>query len=235
MTYETHDITAQSIFNQLQATPRADGFGKLILIGSAHSGSGTSYAARAIALAGAAHFKPLGQRVLLLDYDLYKQTQLQSVMETGAVNGPYDASFGVRPFWQIRAGVNQDSPELPAASYGSLYLQDITGLAVTVFRWDQIGANQSVNIISSPEYWAALRQNFAMVIIDGPALDRTNMSAALYPEMDHIAIAARPQIANSPQTLQMAQDIQAHSLHSGAHLGGNFSGLILNDAVNGKA
>lgn len=233
MTFETHDITAQSIFNQLRAGPRADvtnaDTGQLILMSSAHSGAGTSYAARAIALAAAAHFMPLGQRVLLLDYDLYKQTQLQALMQMGVVNGPYDASFGVTPFWQIRAGLHQDSPELPAASYASLYLVEARALAVTAFRWDQIGANQSVNIISSPDYWAALRQNFGMIIIDAPALDRSNMCTALYPHMDNVAITARPENANSPQTLQMAQDIQTYNPNST----GVFSGLILNNTLHG--
>jgi len=229
VTQQSNDITAQSIFNHLRVSQRTGEAVQLILIGSAHSGSGTSYAARALALAAAAHFQPLGQRVLLLDYDLYKQGQLQALMGSGAVRGPYDASFGTMPFWQIRAGVNQDSPEMPAASYASLYIQDRTALAVTAFRWDQIGANQSVNIISATDYWARLRQNFAMVIIDSPALDRTNMAAMLYPEMDNIAIVAGPQTANSSQTLQMAQDIQSGN----SHQGGYFSGLILNDAANG--
>lgn len=213
--------TAHAIFNQLQNPPRADEAGKLVLIGSAYSGSGTSFIARSVALAAAAHYAPLGQRVLLLDYDLYKQSQLQALMQTGTVNGPYDVSFGAVPFWQVRAGILEDSPELPAAAYASLYLQDQSNLAVSVFRWDQIGTNQSVKVVPAPDYWMALRRSFAMVIIDGPALDRTNMSAALYPQVDTTAIIANAQNTGSPQTLQMAQDVQ--------RFGGHFSGLILND------
>jgi len=220
-----NDSTAQAIFHQLQTLSQTDGFGQRVLLSSAHSASGTSFVARSIAMAAAAHYTPLGQRVLLLDYDIYKQSQLEAVMQMGPVNGPYDMSFGVTPFWQVRAGILDDSPELPAATYGSLYLQNESGLAVSVFRWDQIGSNQSVKVINTPDYWEALNHNFAMVIVDGPALDRTNMSAVLYPHMDATAIVATSQIARSPQTLQMAQDIQT--------FGGHFAGLILNDNTNG--
>jgi len=228
-----NEITAQAIFNQLQSRSQAfsgsgvQGNGRTILMGSAHSTSGTSYVARSVAYAAAAHYTPLGQRVLLLDYDLYKQSQLQAVMNVGPVHGPYDASFGVLPFWQVRAGVHEDSPTLAAGSYASLYLQDQSGLAVSVFRWDQIGANQSVKVVPAPDYWAALRRNFAMVIIDGPAVDRTNMSATLYPQVDSVAIVAQSHNSGSAQTLQMAQDISRY--------GGHFSGLILNDSGGGTS
>jgi len=231
--HANNDINAQNIFVQLlgQAQARgpqgAVGGGQLVLMGSAHSQSGTSYIARSLAFAAASHFTPLGRRVLLLDYDLYKQSQLQSVMNLGPVQGPYDASFGVTPFWDVRAGVLEDSPSLDAGGYASLYLQDHSGLAVSIFRWDQIGANQSVKVVPAPEYWHALRQNFAMVIVDGPAADRTNMSATLYPHMDNIVIVAQTHNAASAQTLQMAKDVQ--------RFGGQFSGLILNDNGSGQS
>jgi len=204
-----------------------DGHGRLALISSAHSASGTSFIARAVAMAAAANLTPRGQRVLLLDYDLYKQCQLQMVMDAGQITGPYDASFGSMPFWQVRTGVTEDSYEVPPHAYNSLYLHDQTGLAISVFRWDLIGQGQSVNIIPSPEYWINLRRNFAMVIIDGPARDRTNISAALYPQVDATAIVAHRHNAASPQTLQMSQDIE--------RFGGRFSGLILNDIVTKAA
>jgi len=218
--------TAHAIFNQLQNAPRSGGAGQLVLLSSASSGCGTSFIARSVAFAAAAHYASHGQRVLLLDYDLYKQSQLQAMMQMGPVNGPYDVSFGVTPYWQVRAGILVDSPELPAATYASLYLQDQSGLAVSVFRWDQIGTNQSVKVVPAPEYWMALRRNFAMVIIDGPAIDRTNMSAALYPQVDTTAIVVGAQSAGDPQTVQMAQDIQRY--------GGHFSGLIKNDFSHGS-
>ncbi len=219
---ENH-IIAQTILNQLQSSIRSDGLGQLVLISSAHSGDGVSYIARSIALAAAAHYAPMGQRALLLDYDIYKQCQLQALMDTGSVQGPYDASFGVVPFWQVQTEAVTGSTDCLTANYNSLYLQDQSGLATTVFRWDKIEANQTVNIIDAPHYWTALRQNFAMVIVDGPAIDRTNMSASLYPHMDSVAIVAKPQNAQSAQTLQMAKDVQ--------RFGGQFSGLILSDII----
>jgi len=227
-----NDITAQMIFNQLQGGQQQGAqqqgapnqAGQLVLICSAHSANGTSFIARSVAMAAAAHYAPLGQRVLLLDYDLYKQSQLQEMMKAGPVHGPYDASFGVTPFWQVRAGILENSPELAAGSYASLYLQDHSGLAVSAFRWDQVGTNQSVHVVAAPDYWAALRQNFAMVIVDGPAADRTNMSASLYPHMERVAVVAQAHNSASPQTLQMTQDIQ--------RFGGHFAGLILNETGN---
>lgn len=231
-TIDNHNV-AQAIFQNLcqQMGMDINGFnnehGRLVLISSAHSASGTSFTARAIAMAAAGYFTPRGQRVLLLDYDLYKQCQLQMVMNMGQITGPYDASFGANPFWQVRTGVTEESYELPPQAYNSLYLHDQTGLAVSVFRWDLIGQGQSVNIISSPDYWINLRRNFAMVIIDGPASDRTNLSAALYPQVDVTAIVAGKQNAASPQSLQMSQDVE--------RFGGRFSGLILNNIVTEAA
>lgn len=219
--------TARAIFQTLLAGPRRPNAGCLALICGAHSRNGTSYIARSVAFAAAEHFTPLGERVLLLDYDLYKQSQLEAVMATGAIHGPYDASFGVTPFWQVRAGILEDSPEIPAAAFASLYIQDQLGLAVSVFRWDQVGTNQSLRLITSPEYWAQLRQHFAMIIVDAPAIDRSNSSAILYPYMDTCAIAALPQNVSSAQTLQMRRDIEI--------VGGHCSGLIVNEAFGASA
>ncbi|MEP1231266.1 MAG: hypothetical protein ABJG88_11370 [Litorimonas sp.] len=227
---DTH-IVAKAIYQNLcnqmgiSVDGQYDGYGRLALISSTHSGSGTSFISRQIALEAAAQFAPLGKRVLLLDYDLYKQSQLQAIMNMGTINGPYDASFGVTPFWQVRTGITEDSYELSPEAYNSLYIQDQTGLAVSVFRWDLLGTSQAVNVIPAPDYWMKLRSNFAMVIVDGPASDRTNMSAALYPQVDTTAIVSLNQNASSPQTLQMVKDIE--------RFGGRFSGLIVNNIVNG--
>ena len=218
-------IKAQAILQQFVANARPDGLGKLILLSSAHSGSGTSYVARQIAIAAAAHFLPYGQRVLLLDYDIHKQSHLQSLMSRGHVHGPYDATFNVAPFWQIYEGVQPNMRQVSGAAHNSLYIDSTSELAVTAFRWDQVSPSQNVMIMPSAPYWAELRRRFALIIIDGPALDRSPLSSDLFAYMDMNAIISTPQNSTSAQTMQMVQNIQNGS--------GKFSGLILNKTGQG--
>jgi Mrp family chromosome partitioning ATPase len=217
----------QSVLAQLCSPPRGDGRAPVLVMLSAETGAGTSYVARHLALLAAAHYAPYGQRAALIDLDLTNQGQAaffrshEGQTEFGVSQGPYDATFGVEPFWQVSPdGVDDQGHRKSTALYGGLHLIGSTGLAVTEFRWSEIKAGQTVHITAAREYWNAVRDHFAVVIVDAPALDRTDIALTVVPEADKTAIICSNGRASDATQKQLSDRIKAEN--------GRCAGLIVN-------
>ena len=113
----------------LTAQPRADGVASLIAVTSSFSGCGTSFVTRDLALLAASFYGQTGGRVALFDFDINQQTQFaafdtpRSIGMYGAAQGPFDATFGEKPFWQVSPDVMSiDGQRHQASSHCGLYL-----------------------------------------------------------------------------------------------------------------
>jgi len=180
----------QSVLASLSTPERGDGRAPVITMTAAHTGVGTSYVTRTLALLAAQHHAP----------------------QYGQVQGPYDATFGQEPFWQVSPdGVDEMGRRKSAALYGGLNLIGNTALAVTEFRWSEIKAGQSVHIRHAREYWHGLRDQFAMVIVDTPVVG----------EADKTVLICSPETAKLPAQKLLSDRINAAQ--------GRCAGLVINE------
>ena len=202
---------------RLLAAQRVDGTGSIIAVCAARSGAGTSYVARELALAMAAG----GASVLIADMDIGKcdQTEAlcfgQSGQAYGPVQGPYDATYGVQPFWQVTptaAGSDTQS------RFGALYQLPQRNLTVTGFLWENVRDGQTVQITRAPQYWDALRNRYHAIFIDVPAPDRSDAGATVFGYADSTVLV-------TPST----QDFDNQTvLGIVASAGGTCAGVIVN-------
>ncbi len=210
----------QSVFDGLRANPRPDGLGQIIQIMSASSHAGTSHVTRNLSLIAARQMVEGSQRVGLFDCDFSQLAQTNyffAASRAADMQGPYDASFGATPFWQISHsnGAVSEAPNL----YG-LYIEAQTGLAVTSLFWDQIAQTDKLTIRKSQAYWEALRSHFSYIFIDSPALDRSQESLLISPDCDGTILVAKAEEANDQSHIRAREQV--------FQAGGHYKGLLLN-------
>lgn len=225
MTGQQHAL--YPVLTQLCQDTRADGRGNIVAIVSPQSRSGTSYVSRTLALLAAEHYGLHGGRVGLVDLDISQQAQ-SSYFQTaaaqgkhGSVHGPYDATFGETPFWQVSPdSVATDGSRRGDGLYCALHMVAETGLAFTQFQWSHIKHGQSVHVSHVKDYWHKVREHFALVIIDTPAFDRADTALTVIPEADKTAIVNLTDRSAEPENAALAKRITAE--------GGHCAGMILN-------
>ena len=220
----------QSVLSALCSPPRVDGRGPVIAVTAAHDGVGSSYVARNLAILAAQHYGPFGQRVALVDLDLSQQAQSAFFADPmqqaayGPLQGPYDATYGKAPFWQVSPdGVDEDGNRKSAARYGALYLVGDTGLTVTKFNWDEIRDGQNVHLVASRDYWHALRDQFAVILVDTPSFQRADTALTVIPEADKTVIVCDGASASDPAQKALEGRI--------TDSGGSCAGLVINEGA----
>lgn len=220
----------QGVLSALCAPPRVDGRGPVIAVTAAHGGVGSSYVARNLSILAAQHYGPFGQRVALVDLDLTQQAQsafFHDPMQQatyGALRGPYDATFGQTPFWQVSPdGVDVDGERKSTARYGALYLVGDTGLTVTKFNWDEIKDGQNVHLVASRDYWHAMRDQFAVIIVDTPSFERADTALTVIPEADKTVIVCDTARASDPAQKALSDRIAENE--------GRCAGLVINEGA----
>lgn len=146
---------------------------------------GTSFVARALSLE-AGNSKT---RCALIDLDFSQNAQYAAFSEpaaqsiNGALKGPYDASFGVTPFWQV-SPIVVENPGDAQAGYCALHMVGERGLVISQFLWDRMQEGQHVHLARSRDYWNALRDNYPISFIDVPSLDRSAAHSTVLGEVD---------------------------------------------------
>ena len=222
-----HNQNLQGVYEHLAAETRADGKGKIYVFTSPKSGSGTSYIAREMALI-AAGATQADQHVLLLDMDLQNNAQSayffghenQSIY--GAPNGPFDATFGTVPFWNVTpSAVNEQGQNVSNNHFMSLHMLDQTGISFSHFHWEKFIDGQNVHVQSARPYWHVLREHFSAIFIDTPGIDRANVLHTVAAEADANVLVSASSDANSP--------VLSELMHSITDMGASCAGVILND------
>ncbi len=202
---------------RLLAAPRVDGLGSIIAVCGARSGVGTSYVARELALAMAGG----GATVLLADMDISKCDQTAALCSVsaqsvyGAAQGPYDATYGAAPYWQVTPVATGEGAQ---SSFGALYQLPQRNISVTGFLWDNVKDGQTVQITRAPDYWTALRRHYHATVIDVPAPDRSDSGATVYGFADSTVLV----------TASVKDFENQKALGLVAQAGGSCAGVIVN-------
>jgi len=217
----------RTVYEQLSQAGRTDGRGAIYAFTAAHTGVGTSFTAREMALI-AAQSAPQGQQVLLVDMDISNNSQSgyffapDSQNHYGIPSGPYDACFAAKPFWQVTpAMVGKNGENISDSNFMSLHILEAISLAFTAFHWENFREGQTVQLQNARDYWHKLRDHFSAVIIDTPALDRADILSTIAAEVDTSIL-----VASTPTSKDSALGAAYARITS---LGGRCAGVILND------
>jgi len=226
---QTHPLSP--VLSGLMSHPRADAHGQMIVCTAAKTGAGTSHVTRSLAMLAAAQLAPDGKRVFLVDYDLTQQIQSAYFMQPaqmtnyGTISGPYDATLGRTPFWQVSPEVLDDTGvrTSPGAYCGS-YIVDALGLTVTQFQWSSIRDGQTVHLMNVRDYWHAAREQFGFVLVDTPAMDRSDVAMNVIAEADHTVLISADVDVGFAGHGDLAKQITM--------VGGHCAGMILNSGAH---
>ncbi len=168
--------------------------GAIVQLIAATSGEGTSTLVRDLALIAA---RMTGMRVLLLDIDPPGNKQISALRD----------QYGI-------AGLDM-TPH--SAEHGAMFVHRLAlgGLHVTETR-----RTQGTLAPAWDKMFDALRTNFELILVDGPAIDRSYDSVMLAPAVDTNLLVVEAQRTRSA----VAQNLRDRVLD----VGGTIGGVILN-------
>ena len=218
------DLTAEMAQLWASLGPGPPGQARVVQFVAASGGEGTSTLARGLArfVAGRAH-----RPVWLVDLDLVNSPQYAAIAADpghfGEIGRQASASPDGSAFFTIQPpAMGPDGKPWQAARY--LVSHPVGGpkLWITRFRREALRGNQTVHVVSSGDYWNALRRHAELVVIDAPAADRSNAALVVAPFVDAtvLVVAADDEDGSGPAALRDA--IQA--------AGGHCAGLVFNRA-----
>jgi len=214
------DLSAEmaELWTSLGAPP--SGRGRLVEFIAAREGEGVSTVAREFALYAA---RTLGRRVWLIDLDLMGQTQAAHLAREPSRFGELGPAASATPdgsmFFSVQPPLKRpDGRPWPDARYISSHAAGGPGLWVTRFRRDAMRGRQGVHVLPTPDYWKVLRRHADLVVIDAPAVDRSQGGLTIAPFMDDVVlvVAADEHDAGAPAALR--DDLA----DAGAHCSGLF-------------
>jgi len=186
-------------------------------VAASRSGVGTSYVARELAL----EFAKAGHVTLLVDMDISKPSQYpyfsspEAAEIFGALSGPYDAAYDEHPFWQVTPSLTVGDA---APAHMALYQCVQSGFAVTTFLWNTLSAGQTVQLAAATDYWNRLRDAYDMIVIDVPALDRSEAGRCVFGDANGVILVTEDEKAFDNQV----------TIAAASEAGGRCIGAIMN-------
>ena len=227
----------RAVWQGLSKDRRADGRGSVCVCTAPTSGVGTSFVTRSMAIIAAAQFRAenMGDKqVLIVDMDIQSNAQSNWFFSSegqaryGASEGPYDACFGVAPFWRVTPSMVDDNGQnLTDSHFMSLHMVGTANVAFTYFHWEQFRPGQAAHIQNARDYWHKLRQHFGAIFVDTPALDRADIISTVCPEADNTLLVCASEEKHSRALGDAYTKINA--------LNGRCAGVIFNERPTGQA
>lgn len=190
---------------------------RTVMFVAARSGEGTSSMAASFALMAAAQAERTAWLVDLeltrnAAYDAFDRGFATGVAQPGRA---YDAALGCAPMYEL----------IPAAQGGTSKLLTAhpvngTRLLVTRFRTERLARGQGVRLRSQPAWWQALRRSTDWIIVDAPALDRSDAVLDVASEADGVVLVVRAESTGAEEVANAQLAIERR--------GGYVIGVVLN-------
>lgn len=204
-------FSVAGVIDALASQPaKIKGGGRAILLTAARRREGVTTAACAVAQA-------LGPgAVYALDLDLRRNALAKALSETAPLGPRIDGELGGVRFYDMRAA--DGAPlRLPRAPFG-YHRVGRSRLFAGVFDARLAPARARVAISSQPEYWNAARAGGAHVVIDAPALERSDIALRVARHMDGVVLVVGAEPGAAPAALAAKRSLAA--------AGANLIGLI---------
>ncbi|WP_340691694.1 hypothetical protein [Hyphomonas sp.] len=190
---------------------------RAVMFVAARSGEGTSSMAASFALMAAEHAE---RTAWLVDLALAKN-EAYDAFDAGFASGvarpgrAYDASLGCAPMYEL----------MPASRGGTAKLltaHPVTGtrLLVTRFRTERLAHGQVVRLRSQPGWWQALRRSTDWIIVDAPALDRSDAALDVAREADGVVLVVQAESTGAEEVANAQLAVERR--------GGYVIGVVLN-------
>lgn len=200
----------------------APGRARAIQFVGATAGEGTSTVAREFAFHAATR---AARRVWLVDLDLLGSPQIADFSADPARFGPMGPPASASPdgssFFTVQPPLKRpDGRSWPDARYLFAHAVGASSLWVTGFRRDALRGRQTVHILPTGDYWAALRRHADLIVVDAPPADRSQAALTVAQFMDDtvLVVAADQADVRAPARLR-------DSINSA---GGSCAGLFFN-------
>ena len=211
-----------------------------VMFVAARSGEGTSSMAASFALIAAEH---AARTAWLVDLDLGVNAAFGG-FDTGFARGgarpgrAYDAALGCEPIYEL----------VPASLGGSKMLTvhpvEGTRLLVTRFRTERLATGQSVHFRAQPDWWQALRRSTDWIIMDAPALDRSDVTLDVAAEADGVVLVVQAETTGAEEVARLQAGIEGQGgrvigvvlnrMRADAHLAGRLGGQNANRQYEGR-
>ncbi len=196
--------------------------GRVIQFVASSSGEGVSSVAREFARICAVRAR---KPVWLIDADLMSPSQMDAVHQDPERFGALGAATASTPdgstFFTVAPPLK--SREGRAVAPARLMLaRPALGrrLWVTRFRVETLKAGQRPVMVASDRYWQALRPHADAVIVDTPALDRSDAGLVLAPYVDATVLVLAAESTDVADAGVLRDEIEA--------AGGEIAGVVLN-------
>ena len=172
--------------------PPIPGFGRVISFVSATPGEGASTIAREFANFAAERVK---RNVWLVELDVPATSQARAFVEERTRYGPLGREAAASPdgsaFFVVQPAMRgPDGRPWPNGRYLAAHRVADRRLWVTRFRRELMRPGQTVRVVSSGDYWAALRKHADLVVIDCPAASNSRAALLVAPFADDTVLVA---------------------------------------------
>lgn len=196
--------------------------GRVILFAAAQAGQGVSSVAREFARLSAVRAR---RPVWLIDADLDEQGQLAAVSaETdrfGTLGRPARASPDQSSFFTVRPHLSDPQGQvLPDVRL--ITARPCLGGRLWVSQIDRrpLRPGQRLHPLPRPDYWEALRRHADTVVIDAPALERSDTALALAPFADAVILVVAADSGEVGPAVALRAELEA--------AGGHCAGVVVN-------
>lgn len=218
------DLTPEmaQLWGSLGAPP--PGVARVVQFVAARSGEGTSTLAREFALFAS---KRTRKAVWLVDLDLLNSAQHHAIAENVARYGAMGRQSAASPdgsaFFTVQPPTRgPDGRPWPDARFLVAHAVGGSHLWVTRFRREILQPGQRISIVSSGDYWRALRRHADVVVVDAPAADRSSAALAVAPFVDCSVLVVAAEEGDTAGPAHLRDAIQA--------AGGRCAGIVFNRA-----
>jgi|GEM_PF-1982068 len=203
-------FSVEGVLDAVAAQPHKGGAGRAVMFVSARRKEGVTTAARAVAEAAGPG------AVYALDLDL-KRNALAKTLSARAPLGPkIDGRFSGISFYALRSA--NHAPVREAAPAFGYHRVGHSRVHAGVFDVRAMPPGARVGIASGSSYWDAARASGAYLVVDSPALDRSEIALRVAPHMDAVVLVVGSDRGAAPAAIAAKAALDA--------AGANVVGLI---------
>lgn len=206
-------FSVTGVLDALKAQPERVPGGRAVMIVSARRGAGVTTVARAVAEAAPG-------LTYAVDLDLKRNTLAKALSETAPLGPKIDGRLAGISFYSLRGRGN--APVHDAAPAFSYHRVGRSRLYAGVFDARLLPRNVRVAVSARSDYWDAAREGGATVVIDAPALERSDIALRVAPHMDGVVLVVSGQAGAAPAALAAKDALTA--------AGANIIGLVYSGA-----
>lgn len=187
-------FSVEGILDALAMQPsRVHGDGKALMLVSARRGEGVTRLAREVAVSSAPG------SVYALDLDLKRNALARALSETGSLGPRISGVLNGASFYELRTATGQPIRE-PALAF-NYHRVGRTRIYAGIFDARLAPKGARVVISSRSDYWDAARAGGGRIIVDAPALERSQIALRVARHMDGVVLVVGAEPGAAPAAL----------------------------------